>query len=47
MKVAPSLSHGVRNTELSYAMYGTCGDWVYVLEDWGMATWYSRSSVDP
>ncbi|AJP00262.1 hypothetical protein TU94_00530 [Streptomyces cyaneogriseus subsp. noncyanogenus] len=20
-------------------MYGTCGDWVYVLEDWGMATW--------
>ncbi|MFH8410560.1 hypothetical protein ACH4FX_38165 [Streptomyces sp. NPDC018019] len=22
-------------------MYGTCGDWVYVLEDWGMATWYT------
>ncbi|MFF1733633.1 hypothetical protein [Streptomyces sp. NPDC058247] len=20
-------------------MYGTCGDWVYVLEDWGAATW--------
>lgn len=20
-------------------MYGTCGDWVYVLEDWGTATW--------
>ncbi|MFB7190225.1 hypothetical protein ACFCZT_34140 [Streptomyces sp. NPDC056230] len=20
-------------------MFGTCGDWVYVLEDWGMATW--------
>ncbi|WP_199810028.1 hypothetical protein [Streptomyces sp. NRRL F-5126] len=20
-------------------MYGTCGDWVHVLEDWGMATW--------
>ncbi|MFE7663781.1 hypothetical protein [Streptomyces celluloflavus] len=20
-------------------MYGTSGDWVYVLEDWGMATW--------
>ncbi|MFB6986137.1 hypothetical protein [Streptomyces sp. NPDC056304] len=20
-------------------MYGVCGDWVYVLEDWGMATW--------
>ncbi|MFJ9419425.1 hypothetical protein ACIRPT_35495 [Streptomyces sp. NPDC101227] len=20
-------------------MYGTCGDWLYVLENWGMATW--------
>lgn len=20
-------------------MYGTCGEWTYVLEDWGMATW--------
>ncbi|WP_420031381.1 hypothetical protein ACN2WE_00180 [Streptomyces sp. cg28] len=20
-------------------MYGTCGDWVFVLEDWGAATW--------
>ncbi|MFF7651687.1 hypothetical protein ACFZCY_18915 [Streptomyces sp. NPDC007983] len=24
---------------MNRAMYGTCGDWVYVLEDWGMATW--------
>ncbi|MFD8542234.1 hypothetical protein [Streptomyces sp. NPDC059649] len=23
----------------NYAMYGTCGEWVYVLEDWGMSTW--------
>ncbi|MQY10951.1 hypothetical protein SRB5_10650 [Streptomyces sp. RB5] len=23
------------------AMYGTCGEWLYVLEDWGMATWYA------
>ncbi|WP_218923744.1 hypothetical protein [Streptomyces sp. rh34] len=23
------------------AMYGTCGEWVYVLEDWGMATWFT------
>lgn len=42
-----SLPDGVRNTELSYAMYGTCGDWVYVLEDWGMATWYSRLISGP
>ncbi|MFK0211184.1 hypothetical protein [Streptomyces sp. NPDC090298] len=21
------------------AMYGTCGEWTYVVEDWGMATW--------
>ncbi|MEV6839711.1 hypothetical protein AB0N17_35320 [Streptomyces sp. NPDC051133] len=24
---------------MNRAMYGTCGEWVYVLEDWGMATW--------
>ncbi|SEQ10979.1 hypothetical protein [Streptomyces radiopugnans] len=24
---------------LNRAMYGTCGEWTYVLEDWGMATW--------
>ena len=23
------------------AMYGTHGEWVYVLEDWGMSTWYT------
>jgi hypothetical protein len=26
---------------VNWAMYGTCGDWLYVLEDWGMATWYT------
>ncbi|MBN3932317.1 hypothetical protein IQ279_22290 [Streptomyces verrucosisporus] len=28
-----------RSPHINRAMYGTCGDWVYVLEDWGMATW--------
>ncbi|MFF0629374.1 hypothetical protein [Streptomyces sp. NPDC004296] len=30
---------GGRPTRTDYAMYGTCGEWVYVLEDWGMSTW--------
>ncbi|MEU0740871.1 hypothetical protein [Streptomyces sp. NPDC006134] len=30
---------GDRSPHVHRAMYGTCGDWVYVLEDWGMATW--------
>ncbi|GAA2663480.1 hypothetical protein [Streptomyces lunalinharesii] len=28
-----------RPARANYAMYGTCGEWVYVLEDWGMSTW--------
>lgn len=35
----------------SLAMYGTCGEWLYVLEDWGMATWYAGyrtvAAMDP
>jgi hypothetical protein len=27
------------SSRLNRAMYGTCGEWTYVLEDWGMATW--------
>ncbi|MFD7169751.1 hypothetical protein [Streptomyces violascens] len=26
--------------QLHCGMYGTCGEWVYVLENWGMATWF-------
>ncbi len=32
---------------LTFAMYGTCGDWVYVLEDWEMATWYLHRGGGP
>ena len=35
-----TLPNGVKPGDVRYAMYGTCGDWVYVLEDWGRATWY-------
>ncbi|WP_410540116.1 hypothetical protein [Streptomyces sp. KL2] len=27
------------SSHLNRAMYGICGEWTYVLEDWGMATW--------
>ncbi|MEV7867824.1 hypothetical protein AB0P17_17350 [Streptomyces sp. NPDC088124] len=37
--VAPARRPGDRAPHVNRAMYGTCGDWVYVLEDWGMATW--------
>jgi hypothetical protein len=30
---------GRPSPQLNRAMYGTCGEWTYVLEDWGMATW--------
>lgn len=30
---------GKPSPRVNPVMYGTCGDWVYVLEDWGMATW--------
>ncbi|WP_407547531.1 hypothetical protein QOM21_00765 [Streptomyces sp. Pv4-95] len=35
----PARRRGDRSPHVNRAMYGACGDWVYVLEDWGMATW--------
>ncbi|MEU1717767.1 hypothetical protein [Nocardiopsis dassonvillei] len=35
-----TLPDGVDSRSVKYAMYGSCKDWVYVLEDWGMATWH-------
>lgn len=35
-----TISSGVDWAHVSRAMYGTCGDWVYVLEDQGWATWF-------
>ncbi|MFE3826116.1 hypothetical protein [Streptomyces sp. NPDC059092] len=37
--VVPARRRGERSPHVNRAMYGTCGDWVYVLEDWGTATW--------
>ncbi|MFE3738307.1 hypothetical protein [Streptomyces sp. NPDC059134] len=37
--VVPARRRADRSPHVNRAMYGTCGDWVYVLEDWGMATW--------
>lgn len=37
--VVPARRRGGRSPHMNRAMYGTCGDWVYVLEGWGMATW--------
>ncbi|MFE4451230.1 hypothetical protein [Streptomyces sp. NPDC056796] len=37
--VVPVRRRGDRSPHVNRAMYGACGDWVYVLEDWGMATW--------
>jgi hypothetical protein len=36
---APAGQPGQPNFHLNPAMYGTCGEWTYVLEDWGTATW--------
>ncbi|MFJ6687041.1 hypothetical protein [Streptomyces werraensis] len=36
---APAGQPGQPSPGLNRAMYGTCGEWTYVLEDWGMATW--------
>ncbi|WP_031488203.1 hypothetical protein, partial [Streptomyces bicolor] len=36
---APAGQPGQPSPHLNRAMYGTCGEWTYVLEDWGMATW--------
>ncbi|MCX5083991.1 hypothetical protein ACFC18_40200 [Streptomyces sp. NPDC056121] len=30
---------GLVPSDAHAAMYGRCGEWTYVLEDWGMATW--------
>src|SRR3954468_23156783 len=37
--VVPARRRGDHSPHVNRAMYGACGDWVYVLEDWGMATW--------
>ncbi|MGW0551334.1 hypothetical protein [Streptomyces altiplanensis] len=36
---APAGQPGQPSPHLNRAMYGTCGEWTYVLEDWGTATW--------
>ncbi|MFJ6919467.1 hypothetical protein ACIQUX_36640 [Streptomyces sp. NPDC101133] len=36
---APAGQPGRPSPRLNRAMYGMCGEWTYVLEDWGMATW--------
>ncbi|MFI8895774.1 hypothetical protein [Streptomyces paradoxus] len=36
---APAGQPGRPSLHLNRAMHGTCGEWTYVLEDWGMATW--------
>ncbi|WP_328315536.1 hypothetical protein [Streptomyces sp. NBC_00388] len=37
--VVPAGRPGRSVPRVKPVMYGTHGDWVYVLEDWGMATW--------
>ncbi|NEA16985.1 hypothetical protein [Streptomyces halstedii] len=36
-----SADGGTASAHANWAMYGVHGEWVYVLEDWGMATWYT------
>ncbi|CAM5565280.1 hypothetical protein GCM10010256_73300 [Streptomyces coeruleorubidus] len=36
---APAGQPGQPSPQFNRAMYGTCGEWTYVLEEWGMATW--------
>ncbi len=36
---APAGQPGQPSPDLNRAMYGTSGEWTYVLENWGMATW--------
>lgn len=36
---APAREPSQSSARHNRAMYGTCGEWTYVLEDWGMATW--------
>ncbi|MFD0555248.1 hypothetical protein ACFQ0X_43295 [Streptomyces rectiviolaceus] len=35
-----AMPSGLDMTQISRAMYGTCGDWLYVLEDGFAATWF-------
>ncbi|WP_285732672.1 hypothetical protein [Nocardiopsis sp. ATB16-24] len=42
-----AFSEGVKPWDVRYAMYGTCGNWVYALEDWGMATWHLHRHGGP
>lgn len=35
----PTGRPGRPSPRVNPVMYGVCGEWVYVLEDWGMATW--------
>ncbi|MER5890767.1 hypothetical protein ABT160_43695 [Streptomyces sp. NPDC001941] len=37
--VPPAGRPGRPSPRANRVMYGTCGDWVYVLEDWSAATW--------
>ncbi|MFD7680028.1 hypothetical protein [Streptomyces sp. NPDC060187] len=37
--LVPTRRPGDRSPHVNRAMYGTFGEWVYVLEDWGTATW--------
>ncbi|CAL9325553.1 hypothetical protein SUDANB180_00274 [Streptomyces sp. enrichment culture] len=36
---APAGQPGRPSPQVNRAMYGRCGEWTYVLENWGMATW--------
>jgi hypothetical protein len=36
---APATVPGQPIPSVNAVMYGTCGEWTYVLENWGMATW--------
>lgn len=42
-----TLPDGVKPWDVRYAMYGICGNWVYALEDWGMATWHLHRHGGP
>ncbi|RSS97491.1 hypothetical protein EF919_03320 [Streptomyces sp. WAC02707] len=36
---APAMVPGQPSPSVNAVMYGTCGEWTYVLENWDMATW--------
>ncbi|MFJ6015859.1 hypothetical protein [Streptomyces sp. NPDC092952] len=37
----PVIRPGTPSPRVNPVMYGSCGEWTYVLEDWGAATWAS------